>query len=278
MPLAEHWVFTSAFPPSNAWGDPNPKPIENTLEYPRLRFDDAFHVVSAGGTVYFGSSADNKVYALDAETGAVRWQFYTDGPIRNAPTIAAGKVYVGSDDGRVYCLNAKDGKPAWQFKAALAGDIVLGAGKVMSLWPVRTGVLVDKGVAYFGAGVFPAEGALLYAVNAETGKLLWVNDAFTDGGQANRTPQGYLLASAERLFMPTGRTMPAAFGRANGRFLYQPVVWRVRGLAGGTYNVLDGETLISGTEQIRVLRQRDGKELFGEGRQLWFFCDSFGFA
>ena len=34
---------------------------------------------------------------------------------------------------------------------------------MISLWTVRTGVLVDKGVAYFGAGVFPGEGLYLYA-------------------------------------------------------------------------------------------------------------------
>ena len=40
----------------------------------------------------------------------------------------------------------------------------------MSVWPVRTGVVVENGVAYFGAGLFPQEGQYLCAVSAADGK------------------------------------------------------------------------------------------------------------
>ena len=101
-PLSGLWVHTPTHPPSHAWGDPQPKPIEGNLELPRLRFDDAFHVAASGDHVYFGSSADNKIYALSASTGDVVWEFCTDGPVRLAPTLWQGKVYVGSDDGFAY--------------------------------------------------------------------------------------------------------------------------------------------------------------------------------
>ena len=109
-PLSEDWVFVPTLPPSHAWGDPQPVPIEKNLELPRMRFDDAFHVAAAGRLVYFGSSADNTVYALDARDGQVRWTFTTDGPVRLAPTVAGGKVYVGSDDDNVYRLGAAGGR------------------------------------------------------------------------------------------------------------------------------------------------------------------------
>ncbi|MCE5326534.1 MAG: PQQ-binding-like beta-propeller repeat protein [Planctomycetaceae bacterium] len=267
MPLSEHWVFTSALAPAPAWSDPPAEVVEGSLERPRMRFDDAFHAVAAGGKVFFGSSSENKVYALDAVSGKIAWQFYTDGPVRMAPTVAGGKVYAGSDDGYVYCLDAADGKLVWKFRAAPEDQAVIGAGKVMSLWPVRTGVVVEGGVAYFGAGIFPAEGAFVFAVDAATGKQLWVNNSFTDGGQANRSPQGYLLASADRLILPTGRTMPMVFDRGGGTLLFQPVVWRVNGMAGGTFNVLDGGTVITATEQVWAWNLRDGKDAYGEGRQ-----------
>ena len=44
LPLTELWVFSPTYPPSHAWSDPQPKPVEGLLELPRLRFDDAFHV------------------------------------------------------------------------------------------------------------------------------------------------------------------------------------------------------------------------------------------
>ncbi|MCE5277995.1 MAG: PQQ-binding-like beta-propeller repeat protein [Planctomycetaceae bacterium] len=267
MPLVEHWVFASALAPSPAWSDPPAEAIEGSLERPRMRFDDAFHVAAAGGKVFFGSSSENKIYAIDAAGGNIVWQFYTDGPVRMAPTVAGGKLYAGSDDGYVYCLDAQSGKELWRFQAAPETQTVVGAGKVTSLWPVRTGVVVVGGAAYFGAGIFPAEGCFVYAVDANTGKQLWVNNSFTDGGQANRSPQGYLLASADRLVFPTGRTMPMVFDRAGGELQFQPVIWRVNGLAGGTNNVLDGGTVITAAEQIFAWNLANGKNAYGEGRQ-----------
>jgi outer membrane protein assembly factor BamB len=265
-PLSAAWVFMPTHGPVHAWSDPQPKPIEHHLELPRMRFDDAFHVAAAGGSVFFGSSSENTVVALDAATGAVRWRFYTDGPVRLAPTVWAGKVYVGSDDGRAYCLDARTGKVVWTFAAAPSGEMILGSGRMISVWPIRTGVVVDGGVAYFGAGVFPAEGVYLYAVDAKTGKLLWKNDTYGKGGNGTVTPQGYMLASKERLFVPSGRAMPAAFSRADGRFLFHPKLnWRRQGLFGGTYVLLAGDLLITAAEQIIGIREKDGKSAFEEG-------------
>jgi len=267
-PLSQDWVFVPTFPPSHAWGDPQPKPIEDNLELPRLRFDDAFHTAVAGGLVYFGSSADNTVYALDAGTGHVRWTFITDGPVRMAPTVAGGKVYVGSDDGNVYCLGAGDGRLLWTFAAAPSPEKVLGNGRMISLWPVRTGVVVEGGVAYFGAGVFPAEGLYLYAVDAGSGSLRWKNDSCGQGGRSTISPQGYLVASAERLFVPSGRAMPAAFDRQDGRFLFHHNFnWRGIGLFGGTYNVLAGDLLFNGTEQLAAVWASSGRLAFNEGQR-----------
>jgi len=265
-PLSRDWVFTPTHPPSHAWSDPQPKPIEQVLELPRLRFDDAFHVAAVGGRVYFGSSADNKVYALDARTGQVVWQFYTDGPVRLAPTVWKDKVYAGSDDGKVYCLDAADGREIWQFRAAPSDEMVLGNGKMISLWPVRTGVLVDQDVAYFGAGLFPAEGLYLYAVNADNGSLLGKNDTYGQGGKGTVSPQGYMLASESKLFVPSGRSMPAAFSRQDGRFLFHPSLsWRNIGLSGGTYNVLVGDLLLNAAEQIVGVDEATGRLAFTEG-------------
>jgi len=265
-PLSAAWVFTPTHGPVHAWSDPQPKPIERHLELPRMRFDDAFHVAAAGGSIFFGSSSENTVVALDARTGEVRWRFYTDGPVRLAPTVWEGKVYAGSDDGHAYCLDARTGNAIWTFAAAPSAEMILGNGRMISVWPVRTSVVVDGGVAYFGAGVFPAEGLYLYAVEAKTGKELWKNDTYGEGGNGTVTPQGYLLASTERLFVPSGRAMPAAFSRTDGRFLFHPKLsWRRSGLFGGTYALLAGDLLITAAEQIVGVQEKDGRQSFVEG-------------
>ncbi len=265
-PLSQEWVFTATYGPSHAWGDPQSKPVESQLELPRMRFDDAFHVAAVGDLVYFGSSSDTKVYALDAKTGQIRWEFFTEGPVRLAPTVWKGKVYVGSDDGKVYCLDAGDGHEVWRFSAAPGADKVLGNGKMISIWPVRTGVLVDDGIAYFGAGVFPAEGLYLYAVNAADGKLLWKNDTYGRGGMGTVSPQGYMVASKERLFLPSSRSMPAAFSRKDGRFLFhRNPSWRRDGLFGGTFTMLAGDLLFNGTEQMLGVKESSGQLVVTEG-------------
>lgn len=250
LPLGQAWVFQPKHAPQQAWGEPNPRPVAGwfgSTEQRRVHFDDAFHVTVAGGVAYFGSSADGRVTALDAQTGQPRWSVLTGGPVRLAPTIWRDRLYVGSDDGFVYCLQAGDGAEVWRFHAAPAEQKLLGSGKMISLWPVRTGVLVDDGVAYFGAGIFPAEGVAMYAVDAADGKLLWCNDAAGDAPQSRLSPQGYLLASKSRLFVPLGRVSPAAFDRQDGRLLYEAYVEHI---IGGSFATLADGQLYTGTEEM----------------------------
>ena len=58
----------------------------------------------AGGVVYVGSVND-KLYALDAVTGTLKWSYTTQGYINSSPAVANGVVYVGADDGNVYAFH-----------------------------------------------------------------------------------------------------------------------------------------------------------------------------
>ncbi len=236
LPLREAWVFRSKYPPRPAWPGPARRDGWHKAENlkPRVIFDWAFHVVADSESVFFGSSADDKVYSLDVRTGEKNWQFYTEGPIRLAPTVADGRVYVGSDDGQVYCLDRRDGKLIWRYRASPREHRVPGNGRIISLWPVRTGVLVDEGVAYFCAGLFPFEGACLCALKARSGEEIWKQTLDF------LAPQGYLVASASRLYVPMGRGTPAVFSRENGKHE------RTLGGSGGAFCLLSGDLLIYG--------------------------------
>jgi outer membrane protein assembly factor BamB len=258
LPLDADWVFRPLHRPEQAWGEPNPRAVgglTGMVEGRRLQYDDTFHAAVAGGSVYFGSSADGKVYALDAATGRIRWTAFTGGPVRMAPTVWQDKVYVGSDDGFAYCLRAADGAEVWRVRAAIRDRLLLGSGKMISPWPLRTGILVDgqpgAAVAYFGAGVFPSDGVYLFAVDAENGKPLWCYDAGGDSPFSTFSPQGYLLASATRLYVPQGRVSPAVFDRKDGRALSDPELpFSFQHAIGGTHAMLDGDRLFTGTEEI----------------------------
>ena len=211
FPLQLQWVHQSSVPSESAWEGPRSTPIEGHVMKHRVKFDDAHHVAMVGERIYFGSSVDHQMYCVDAESGKVVWRFFTDGPIRLAPTVYEGRVYFGSDDGQVYCLSAATGDVIWQLRVGPKDERLLARGKVISRWPVRTGVLIADDVAYFGAGIFPHETVFLCAADAATGKLLWKNDHISqqDAGRNDLSPQGYLLANQDSLFVPSGRTLPA---------------------------------------------------------------------
>lgn len=240
--LAPAWTHKLAHAPRVAW----PAPSE---ERHRMDFDRAFFTTSAEGLVFFGSSVDDHVYALDAATGELRWSFATDGPVRLAPSYADGRLYVGSDDGYVYCLSAKDGTCIWNYRPGPNGERVIGNGRMISRWPLRASILVDDGVAYLAAGVFPYEGQILCALDARTGAVIWRHDTLGDRSHDHRfrfqgiTPQGYLLAGESILYVPSGRAMPAAFDRKTGQFLYN---CSPPGKVGGAWALLVGDDLIAG--------------------------------
>ena len=219
FPLARSWEHKPAQPLRPAWPEPR-------KEQHRMDFDYAAHPVVAKDAVYVGSSADDTVRALSAVSGEVRWRFMTGGPVRFAPVFWQDRVYAASDDGKLYCLSADTGELLWAFRAAPEPGMMLGNGRMISRWPLRSGVLVADGVAYVTAGMWPTHGTFVYALDAVTGKVLWCNDSsgdmFTDPPRPGPeftgvAPQGYLLAGGGLLLVPTGRSEPALFDLGTGR-------------------------------------------------------------
>ncbi|MGI6414863.1 MAG: PQQ-binding-like beta-propeller repeat protein [Thermoguttaceae bacterium] len=248
LPLEEAWVYEPVSPPSPAWPElPAKQDISHRLPWlnPTVTFDRAFQVAAVGDRVYYGSSADDAVWCLDAVTGKPRWSFVTEGPIRLAPTVAGGRVYAGSDDGSLYCLSAEDGSLVWRYRAGPVDRRLPGNGRMISLFPVRCGIVVEGDSVYFCAGLFPCQGAYLVALNANDGKPLW-KQAITASGLRKdlASPQGYLLASASRLFVPTGRTAPHVFGRAAGEALGSVPGGGVDSWAGGSFALLADDLLV----------------------------------
>ncbi|MBP7050965.1 MAG: PQQ-binding-like beta-propeller repeat protein [Phycisphaerae bacterium] len=241
--LSLQWTYTPAHRPKPAW----PAPSE---EMPRMHADNAFHVALAGGRAFFGSSVTDEVCAIDIASGDLCWSFFTEGPVRFAPTVRDGRVYAGSDDGYVYCLSATDGSLIWRRRPGPSDEKVLGNGRMISLWPVRTSVLVDRGVVYCGAGVFPYEGIYICALSADDGSVVWKNDTIGDRAHelsyGGITCHGYLLVSDDALYVPAGRAMPAAFSRRTGEFLF----WASPGgKQGGAWSLLHEDELIAGVDR-----------------------------
>ena len=199
----------------------------------RLAFDASYEPVVMDHLLFLGSPNDGSLTAYETETGAQRWKFFTEGPVRCAPVCWKGKVYAGSDDGQLYCLDAQTGALVWKFRGAPADRPErrqLGNEHLVSFWPVRGGPVIAEGVIYFGAGLWPVFGVFVHALDAETGQPKWTNahlnyvgpvridhDQFAEVGMS---PQGYFVALPDRILMPNSRALPAGLERATGKLTY----------------------------------------------------------
>ena len=204
------------------------KPAFWQVRQERVQFDLGYEPVVMGRTMFVASSRNDSVTALDAETGAEKWRFYADGPVRFAPVAWERKLYFACDDGCLYCLDAASGKLLWKVRAVPSDRKVLGNERLISVWPARGGPVLDGGRVFFAAGVWPFEGIFVHAVDARTGRTLWVNDrigslywehphaAMSFGGPS---PQGYLLMNRGRLVVPSSRAYPAFLDPATGELL-----------------------------------------------------------
>jgi polyvinyl alcohol dehydrogenase (cytochrome) len=83
------------------------------------------------------------------------------------PTLAAGRVFVGSDSGFVYSLDAKSGCVYWSFQTQA------GVRSAISIGPVKT-VAGQRYALYFGDLK-----ANVYAIDAESAAVIWTTRADT---------------------------------------------------------------------------------------------------
>ena len=205
--LRKQWTHQGAAA-APAWPDP-------VVEYHMMAFDWAHHPVVAGGRVLYGSTSDHQVHALDLAAGKVVWRLFTGGPVRFAPSVADGKVYVASDDGVVYCVSAADGKEVWTTRVAPGDEMIFANGQMASRWPLRSGLIVDKGRVFVTAGMWPLDGVYTCILDAADGKVVKKVKA-----KAKFTPQGYMAGNDTTIFLPNGRTpswtMPRATAVAGG--------------------------------------------------------------
>jgi len=246
LPLQAHWVHTPDLAPQPAWPPPAKmnRAVQSPPLDPTLTYDRAFHTVVHDGLVYYGSSADDSVHCLELTTGKTLWTYTTNGPVRLAPALYAGKCYAGSDDGHLYCLDGKTGALLWTFRAGPDTPWVPGNGRIISSFPVRCGICVSNDTVYFAAGLFPRQGTFLCALNAQTGKPVFVEPLTC-------SPQGYMLLTPTRIMVPTGRTPFVMFDRKTGKQikqLGQSNSWG-QDLKGGSFAVVIEDRVATGPSE-----------------------------
>lgn len=233
-----HWVREMP-EPRRAW----PWQMD---DYEKLAFDKSYEPIAAEGKLFVSSMVADKVTAYDITNGEEIWQYHVDGPVRFAPLYHERKLYFVSDDGNLYCLNADNGDKIWKFRAAPNNRVVLGNERIISMWPARGAPVIKDGVLHFAAGLWPHEGVYIYALDAETAEIKWVNSGsqndvivdskryFSFGGVV---PQGQMAVHGDQLFVPGGRTVPAVFDRHTGELQFFNPATHSTGKAAGGHGV-----------------------------------------
>jgi outer membrane protein assembly factor BamB len=165
--------------------------------------------------VVFGAD-DGSLYALDAQTGKMRWKHGSDAPVVAAPAIAAGRVVVGNLHGLVRALDLLSGRLLWTYAAGapvfghtlmvddlavvvtVAGTMTgLSAADGSVVWTINAGGPMNAGAAAAGGVIFA--GTLnreIVAVRATDGVILGKTPA---GGRIKSPP----VIAQERVFVAT---------------------------------------------------------------------------
>ena len=136
----------------------------------------------------------------------------------------------------------------WKLRGGPQNRKVLGNDRLISMWPARAPVVYGDTV-YWAAGIWPFMGVFVQAVDIGSGQPVWTNS----GSGSNYTiqqhespafagiaPQGYLTVNEKTLLVSGGMTVPAAFDRQTGRFLYYRPGDRELGKDVGGFDVLLG--------------------------------------
>lgn len=98
-------------------------------------------------TNYYFDGGNNRIFAIDANTGENIWTTSIGGNVDTQPTVANGTVYVGCHDGNVYAVDVEDGTEKWRFETG--GE-------------VHSSPAVADGSVYFGS-----DGGNVYSVSED---------------------------------------------------------------------------------------------------------------
>ncbi|MEN9360765.1 MAG: hypothetical protein RL095_2300 [Verrucomicrobiota bacterium] len=212
--LKELWAWQSPVPLNPAWSAPAKwDAYQEVRDLPALRdFDASLLVSGAAGKVYFGSNGDNSVRCLDLASGKPLWAHAASAPVRLPPSVRGDRLYFGDDSGAVTCLDTA-GKLIWSRQADPQARIIPSNGRLVSLAPVRTGVLEKDGRLYFAASLVPWEPSRFCCWQASDGKEIYQTR------QEGRTLEGPLLLSGGRVIVPQGRAPALSFALGDGKFL-----------------------------------------------------------
>ena len=151
--------------------------------------------VLADGIACMAEMESGTVIGLDATTGQTRWTFTADSRVTAAPVLHRGLCLAGTESGWVVALEAATGKLCWRTRIAPGVRPLPAHGRIGSLWPVNTALMVDQGMVFGTAGHHYnwANGVRGFALDLATGNPVWVRIVRSNAGMFRVTADGLAI-------------------------------------------------------------------------------------
>lgn len=191
--------------------------------------------------LYTGSDA-GKVYAIEINSGGVKWKFDADSPIEGTLSVGEGRVCFGAANGVFRCLDIADGNELWRFQARsgissspLIRDnrvwftssddrlYALSLDKGEKIWSYTRGTYQTVAPRLPGSSAWH-DGKLyqlfsdgyVVALSADKGKELWAVRAVKDFDSAKTTRRVPLVHDG-RVYVIDGKNAVTAMDALTGR-------------------------------------------------------------
>lgn len=181
------------------------KQLDTEVLHSSPAYSDGYLLIGTEGEQAFDRASF--VYALDAQTGDIKWKFEIDvvptaiNLVHSTAAIEDGIVYIGSENGYFYALSLENGHLVWKRQIADGGQGLIGTS---------AGAAVGYGGVFIGTwqGNF-------YRLDAKSGEIDWVY-AF----EGNGTDSSPVLADHKVCF-GAHAGMFTCLSEENGTVLWQ---------------------------------------------------------
>ena len=206
----------------------------------------------------FAALGTGEVVALDPENGTELWRINLNSPVRSAPTVYGGRIFVITADNKLTALAQDDGRTLWQHYDFFESLSLMG----------KASPAVDHGI---GVAAF-ASGDVV-AFRPENGSILWTESLGTSrlnsaGSEINDIRARPVIAE-DKVYVVSSGGMLSALDLKNGG-----VIWE-REIGGVNQPWLAGEVLyvLSSYEELVALEASSGKILWINRLTQWLDPD-----
>lgn len=197
--------------------------------------------------VIFAGTGFAEVIAIDGKSGKEIWRRKVSGPIRTAPTVRGGRVFVTTIDNMLHVLSVHDGMTLWNHSGSREDTILLGSASPA----------ISEDVV-----VVPYTSGEIVALKVENGRQLW-STSLSSGNRANASSlishiRGNPVIDRGRVFVSSNSGLMASLDLRSGSPLWE------KNIGGYQSPWVAGDYIftITGNQDLAAVERSSGRVLW----------------